>query len=103
MLSNVGLIDVDNRIQLGYNYTISSGKGQIMNNKLVITAKRYRGETSVVSARLPVELISELDKAAKESGRNRNEIISICLEYALDNLRVESSETPRNRIGQENV
>lgn len=56
--------------------------------KLIISPRKYKGETSVVSARLPAEMIKELDKIAENTGRNRNEIITLCLEYALDNLTV---------------
>lgn len=59
--------------------------------KLVITPRRYRGETSVVSARLPSEMIRDIDKLAVDTGRNRNEIITICLEYAIDNLSEEGA------------
>ena len=54
--------------------------------KLVIPPKRYQGLTSVVSARLPNEMIQSLDQVAERTGRNRNEIIQICLEFAIDNL-----------------
>jgi len=58
------------------------------NEKLIIPQKRFKGDTSVVSARLPSEMIKELDRIAEETGRNRNEIIAICLEFALDNLSI---------------
>lgn len=54
--------------------------------KLRIEPKRYRGATSVVSARLPNDMIRELDSVAEDTGRNRNEVIEICLEFAIDNL-----------------
>ena len=54
--------------------------------KLIIEEKKYRGTTAVVSARLPDQMIRELDKVAKKTGHNRNEIIAICLEYAMENL-----------------
>lgn len=50
--------------------------------------EKYSGETSVVSARLPADKIKGLDLIAERTGRNRNEIISICLEYAIDNLSI---------------
>jgi len=62
--------------------------------KLYIPPKRYRGGTSVVSARLPNEMIDDLDRVAKDTGHNRNEIITLCLEYAIDNL--ERPEEGRN-------
>ncbi len=61
-----------------------------MSGKLIITQKKYKGDTSVVSARLPADMIKEIDNLAEHTGRNRNEIISLCIEYALDNLGTEA-------------
>lgn len=58
--------------------------------KLFIPSKRYKGDTSVVSARLPNELIKNLDRIAENTGRNRNEIIMLCLEFAIDNLETDT-------------
>ena len=58
--------------------------------KLFIPSKRYKGDTSVVSARLPNELIKDLDGIAENTGRNRNEIIMLCLEFAIDNLETDT-------------
>ena len=60
--------------------------------KLVIREKRYRGTTSVVSARLPAAMIKSLDKVVERTGYNRNEVIAICLEYAMDNMETEPAE-----------
>lgn len=60
--------------------------------KLFIPPKKYQGETAVVSARLPNDLIRHLDAIARETGRNRNEIILLCLEYALENLSTDGKE-----------
>lgn len=59
--------------------------------KLTIRPKKYRGATSVVSARLPNTMIEDIDKVADETGYNRNEVIMICLEYAIDNMEEEKS------------
>lgn len=56
--------------------------------KLKIPQKKYTGETSVISARLPKEMINDIDKVAVTTGRTRNEIMTICLEYALKNMEV---------------
>ena len=58
--------------------------------KLFIPSKRYKGDTSVVSARLPNELIKDLDRVAEITGRNRNEIIMLCLEFAIENLETDT-------------
>ncbi len=56
--------------------------------KLKITPKAYTGETAVISARLPKVMIADLDKVANVTGRTRNEIMLMCLEYALKNMEV---------------
>lgn len=62
----------------------------MVDKKLIISPRKYKGETSVVSARLPIDMIKALDKIAENTGRNRNEIVALCLEYALDNLTIAS-------------
>ncbi len=61
-------------------------------DKLVIKSKKKYGDSSVVSARLPNEIVEQLDAAAKKSGRTRNEIVLLCLEYALKQLMIEPEE-----------
>ena len=57
--------------------------------KLVISSKKFRGDSSVVSVRLPNELIKHLDEIAEKTGRTRNEIIQTCLEFSVDNLEID--------------
>ena len=56
--------------------------------KLVISSKKFRGESSVVSVRLPNDMIEKLDTIATQTGRTRNEIIQKCLAYSIENLEV---------------
>lgn len=56
---------------------------------LKISERKYRGETEVVSARLPGELVKELNAIAQQTGRSRNEIIELCLTFALRRVEVE--------------
>ena len=60
-----------------------------MSGRLIIPTKKYRGNSSVVSARLPENLVSSLDEIAEKSGRTRNEIVQLCLEFAVENIDVE--------------
>ena len=46
------------------------------------------GKTSVVSARLPDEMIEKLDVVSQKTGRSRNELIQMCIDFALENLRI---------------
>lgn len=57
--------------------------------KLTIVSKKYRGDSSVVSVRLPNDLVDAIDSIAKDAGRTRNDIIQQCLEFAVDNLEIK--------------
>ena len=57
-------------------------------NKLVISSKKFRGDSSVVSVRLPNDIIEKLDAIAEQTGRTRNEIIQKCLAYSIENIEV---------------
>ncbi len=57
--------------------------------KLIISTKKYIGETSVISARIPNDLIKEIDNICETTGRTRNEVVQMCLEFAVDNLEIE--------------
>ena len=59
------------------------------NEKLIISSKKYRGDSTVISIRLPDELVKALDKIAEETGRTRNEVIQKCLGFAVDNLEIK--------------
>lgn len=61
------------------------------NKKLVIPSKKFRGDSMVVSTRLPNELVNSLDKIAQQTGRTRNEIMQMCLEFAIENLEIKES------------
>ena len=56
---------------------------------LRISERKNQGETEVVSARLPSELVKELNFIAKETGRSRNEIIELCLTFAVSRIKIE--------------
>ena len=56
--------------------------------KLIISSKRFRGDSSVVSVRLPGDMIEKLDAIAEQTGRTRNELIQKCLAYAIENIEI---------------
>lgn len=60
-----------------------------MEKKLEIRVKKYRGDTMVVSARLPSDLVARIDSIAEQSGKNRNEIVQLCLEFAIENIELK--------------
>ena len=58
----------------------------------LIRQKKYVGETMVVSMRIPKDMLLDIDKAADVSGRTRNEIISMSLEFALNHMKITASD-----------
>lgn len=59
-----------------------------MDKILRIEAKRYRDESVVISSRIPKDMLQDIDLVAKESGRTRNEIMTMFLDFALKNSEV---------------
>lgn len=57
-------------------------------NVLRIEAKRYREDSVVMSARIPKDMLQDIDFVAKESGRTRNEIVTMFLDFALKNTEI---------------
>ena len=53
-----------------------------------IPKKKYGGDTTVVSMRISRELLSDIDQVATLSGRNRNEILTMSLEFALRHTEI---------------
>ena len=62
------------------------------NKKLIIATKKFRGDSMVVSTRLPNELVEKLDTVAEQTGRTRNEIIQTCIEFAIENLEIQAND-----------
>ena len=58
-------------------------------SKFQITPKKYIGESSVVSLRMPKDMLRDIDEIAVKTGRTRNEFMLMSLEYALDHLEIE--------------
>ncbi len=63
-----------------------------MDNKFQITPKPPKGEDGykTFSIRIKDELLSEIERIAGLTGRSRNEIISMMLEYAVKNCEITS-------------
>lgn len=59
------------------------------NKKLIIQPQKYRGETSVISMRMPKDMLIDIDKVAAETGRTRNEILMLSIEFALEHMEIK--------------
>lgn len=53
-----------------------------------LEARKYTGETSVISVRLPKEMLRDIDSAAGAAGRTRNELLTMSLEFALNHMEI---------------
>lgn len=61
----------------------------LSDRKLRIQPHRYGGESAVISLRLPKDMLAVIDRVAAETGRTRNEILVLSMEFALDNMEIE--------------
>lgn len=57
--------------------------------KLVIQSHKYGGESRVISMRLPKDMLEDIDKVVERTGKSRNELLQMFLEFALENLQIE--------------
>lgn len=60
-------------------------------DKLVIKPNKYGGSSSVVSARIPDELLEQLEKVSAKTGKSRNELLVLMIEFSLANLEIDES------------
>lgn len=65
-----------------------------MSKKLVIVSKPPKGEDGykTFSVRVKNGIVEGLDRIAFNTGRSRNELIGIMLEFALNNCGVDSKK-----------
>lgn len=59
-----------------------------MDNILRIETKKYTEESIVISSRIPKDMLQDIDFVAKNTGRTRNEIIQLFLDFALKHTEI---------------
>lgn len=60
---------------------------------LKISPKKYGGETTIISMRVAKDMLRDLDQVATQTGRNRNEILAMSLEFALQHMEILIGDT----------
>ena len=60
---------------------------------LKISPKKYGGETTIISMRVAKDMLRDLDQVATLTGRNRNEILAMSLEFALQHMEILIGDT----------
>ena len=56
--------------------------------KLEIITKKYSGESTVISMRISKAMLADIGKLAAETGRTRNELMALGLEFALKHIEI---------------
>ena len=58
-------------------------------DKLIIKPNKYGSSSSVVSARLPDEMIEKLESLSKQTGKSRNELLVSMIDFAIENTEIQ--------------
>ena len=58
--------------------------------KLKIKPRKYGGNSSVVSIRMPDKLIDKIDEVAELTNRARNDIVIKLIDFALENMQIDN-------------
>jgi len=70
---------------------------------LRISPKKYAGETTIVSMRMAKDLLKDIDAVANVTGRTRNEILTMSLEFALEHMEIVMWEREEKNNGSDQV
>lgn len=60
---------------------------------LRLEPKKYTGESTVVSMRMPRDMVQELDRIAASTGYTRTELVMACLEFSMNHMEIMQKET----------
>ena len=58
--------------------------------KLVIQNKKSNAESTIISMRIQKDLLMEIDDVVAKTGNSRNEVLQMCLGFAMDNLQIQT-------------
>lgn len=60
---------------------------------LIVTPKHAKGEDGykTFSIRIKEDTVAQIDEISTKTGRSRNELIGILLEYAIDRCKIEEN------------
>ena len=59
---------------------------------LRIEPKKYIGESTVVSMRMPRDMVQELDRIAAATGYTRTELMMACLDFSMNHMEIVQKE-----------
>ena len=61
----------------------------MLDKKLIIQNKKSNAEMTIISMRIQKDLLMEIDDVVAKTGNSRNEVLQMCLRFAMDNLQVQ--------------
>lgn len=64
---------------------------------LKIEPKKYTGEFTIVSMRMPGDMVNEIDGIAQKTGYTRMELMLLCLEFSLRHMKIVQEELVQMR------
>ncbi len=64
---------------------------------LKIEPKKYAGESTVVSMRMPRDMVREIDSIAATTGYTRTELMMLCLEFSLNHMEIIQNQIEDER------
>ena len=59
---------------------------------LRIEPKKYTGESTVVSIRMPRDMVQDLDQIAAATGYTRTELMMACLDFSMNHMEIVQKE-----------
>lgn len=59
-----------------------------MNNEHLIIKKRGDDGNKIITVRISIETLNQLDRIAAECNYSRNEVINIILDYGVNNIEI---------------
>ena len=63
--------------------------GIVQEDKFIVPRRKPAvGKSTVVSVRLPNTTLARLEQIAGQTGRTRNELVQMCIDYALARLEI---------------
>ena len=65
--------------------------------RLDIVPKKYTGETTVISLRIPKVMLRDLDQVAGTAGWTRNELLTRFIEFSLKHAEIVKADTEELR------
>ena len=60
---------------------------------LRLEPKKYTGESTVVSMRMPRDIVPELDRLAASTGYTPSEQMMACFEFSMNHMEIVQKET----------